>query len=205
MIKTVLRSGLRSGAEMIDPGLKQRIDSYVKTKFDAEHKKICDASQMTLAKFSRRGIGNSAYSTYADERHVREYGERVRALVLKKAEIMIEAYELYDAPLDDSIVEEARMQRDMAVGAISGSVRGQMHLEVMRNARHSEQAKAIAQGFRQQLTNNAHYVVNEVICMVEQKRVMQAKKREPTLSISLGDNGRVNIGSVDNSRNEVKG
>jgi hypothetical protein len=189
---------------MLDPALKQRIDSYVKTKFDAEHKKICDASQMTLANFPRFGIGNSAYSTYADERHIREYDERVKALVLKNAEIMIEAYELYDAPLDDSIVEEARMQRDMAVGAISSSVADQMHLEVMRNARHSEQAKAIAQGFKQQLTNHAHYVVNEVICMVEQKRVTRSKTQEPILSINMGDNGRVNIGSIDNSRNEVK-
>jgi hypothetical protein len=159
---------------------------------------------MTLANFPRFGIGNSAYSTYADQRHIREYGERVKALVLKKAEIMIEAYELYDAPLDDSIVEEARMQRDMAVGAISGSVAGQLGLEVMRGVRHSEQAKAIAQNFKRQLAIDSHYVVNEIICMVEHKRVMQSKERQPTFSISLGDNGRVNIGSVDNSRNEVK-
>ncbi len=190
---------------MMDPALKQKIETYVTTKFNAEQQNIYEDARLKAAELPRLGVGNAAYSTYADDRHIRIQSECTKALVLKRAEIHIEADEIYDVTLDSAIVEDARMLRDMVVAGRSSAVAGQLDLEVMRNVKGNEHSKAIAESFKRQLTIQTHNVVGEVFCMVEKARVAQSKKRESLPNITVqGDNARVNINSVDASHNESK-
>jgi hypothetical protein len=185
---------------------KQKIDTYVTTKFNAEQQKIYEDARLKAAALPRLGVGNSGYSKFADDRHLHIQAECVRALVLKKVEIHIEAYELYDAIPDDAIIADARMLREMVVAGRSSAVAGELNLEVMRHVRGGEHAKAIAENVRRQLTNQTQYVMNEVICIVEKARVMRSKKRESLPSITVqGPNARVHINSIDASRNDAKG
>jgi hypothetical protein len=187
------------------PELKQKVNSYLTTKFNAEQQKLYEYARLKAAALPRFGIGNAAYSEFSDGRHVRIQAECVRALVLKRAEIHLEAYELYDVSPDDAIVADAQMLLETIVASRSNSVAGQLSLEVMRNVRGSEQSKAIGRSFKQQLTIQTQYTINEVICLVEKARVMHSKKQEVPSSIMVqGANARININSVDISQNEVK-
>jgi hypothetical protein len=190
----------------MEPELKQKVDSYLTTKFSAERQKLHEEARLKASALPRRGVGNSAYSEFSDERHVRIQAESVRALVLKRAEIHLEAYELYDVAPDEAIVADARMLLEAIVAARSSAVAGQLSLEVMRNVRGSEHSKAIGTNFKRQLTIQTQYTINEVICLMEKARVMHSKRREVPPSITIqGANARVNINSVDTSHNEVKG
>ena len=186
--------------------LKQKIENYLTTKYNAEQQRIRDDTRAKASALPRLGVGNSAYSEFSDDRHMRIQSECVRALVLRRAEIHIEAYELYDVTPDDAIVADAKMLLDMTVGGRSSAVSGQLGLEVMRHVRGSEHAAAIGQNFNRQLAIQTQYILNEVTCMVEKARLMRSKKQESLPNITMtGPNARININSVDLSRNDVKG
>lgn len=190
----------------MEPELKQKVDSYLTSKFKAEQQKLYEEARLKASALPPRGVGNSGYSEFSDERHVRIQAECVRALVLKRAEIHLEAYELYDVAPDEAIVADARMLLETIVAARSSAVAGQLSLEVMCNVRGSEHGKAIGASFKRQLTIQTQYTINEVVCLVEKARVMHSKRREVPSSITIqGANTRVNINSVDASHNEVKG
>lgn len=184
--------------------LKQRIDKYVTDKYTVEQQKIQTASQDKMSELPQLGKGNSAYSVYLDERHIRLFSERVNALALAMGNIMIDAYEIYGAPLDNQIVEEVRKVRDCAVGAISSGCANQMKMEVGWHRRHVGQGDAITASFRRQLTGQTQYVDREVACLIEERKVIPKHRRNETIGLinMNGPNQRVVFGT-DQSLNKV--
>jgi hypothetical protein len=186
--------------------VKQKIENYLTTKYSAEQENIREDARLKAAALPRLGVGNAGYSKFADDRHIRIQSECVRKLVLRRTEIHLEAYELYDAAPNDAIVSDAKMLLDMTVASRSSAVTSELSLEAMRRRRVGGHGAAISGNFKRQLTIQTHSVLNEVSCMVEKARVLHSKKRDTLPSIAVqGPNARVNINSVDNSRNDAKG
>jgi len=189
----------------MNSGVKQKIENYLTTKYNTEQEKIREEARLKAAALPRLVVGNAGYSKFADDRHIRIQSECVRALVLRRTEIHLEAYELYDIAPDDAIVTDAKMLRDMTVAGRSSAVAGELRMEAMRTRRVGGHGAAISENFKRQLTVRTHSVMNEVSCMVEKARVMRSKKQNTLPNITVqGPNARVNINTVDNSQNEVK-
>ena len=186
------------------PELKQKIDAYVASGYRAEQQKIHDATQGKMDALPQLGRGNAAYSKYADERFVRLYAERAKTCALAMANIMVDAHEIYGVPLDGAILVAATRVRDETVAGMCGSVVGELQLKAMRTrSNNGEHDKAIAAGFKRQLTLQTHHVVDEISCLIEQRKVApKYGKRETGVQVFQqgATNPKVVIG-IDQSTN----
>jgi hypothetical protein len=186
----------------MEPELKQKIEKYVTDSYTVEQPKIRAEFEEKMAALPRLGKGNSAYSVYADERHVHLYIEMVNSWARAMGNIRMKAYEIYGAPLDHAIVTEVKNVRDCGVGAVSGSVDFQMKLEVMRRVRDQGQSDAIAVGFRRRLTTGTQYVDREISCLIEERKAMP-KQGHSVGAINMNAPGQRVVFGDDHSNNSL--
>jgi pyrimidine deaminase RibD-like protein len=173
---------------MMDTALQQRIDRYADNAFKAQYQTIVEKSNQEMKALTPMGQGNSAYSQHADDRYIRLYAQRISNTVLAKAEALMDAYEIYGAPLDDRILTIVTGFKDESVAGMASGVKGQLSLEVMRINRPQQQASMIGEQFHRRITRHTSHVLGQVFCQIEQRKIdPKFKKREPTPAVIRED------------------
>jgi hypothetical protein len=186
----------------MQPELKHKIDSYAKNAFAAAFKKISDQTskkrEQVHANLARRGVANSGVG----HRDLLEIDAgSIKESVLAKAEGLIGGYELNGVPLDDSIVKEVTDYYHTAISARATAMEHQAALTAMRTGRQN-----VINGIRQNLEIMTQGIINEVLCLVEERKVVPKIKPPQVghnITLNAGHNARVNVDSVDQSVNTV--
>jgi hypothetical protein len=171
----------------MDAALPPNIDRYARNAFNAEYQKIVEASDREMQALPTRGQGNSAYSTYADDRYIRLHVQRIRDLVLAKASTLLDAYEIYGTPLDGRILMVVAKFKNETLAGMTAAAKGQLSLVAARTSRNPQQASMIGEEFQRRLTRDTNHVLGEVDCMLEERKVNpKFKKQEPTVLVAEG-------------------
>lgn len=120
-------------------------------------------------------------------------GWRTQQLLQARIDAWLEAYELYDLKLGDT-----------AVGEIVDEVMALKTRLIMNSTRTLNREDNItAQGFGQLVESHVHIFPARIHLQIERRRMAQ-KKTEARVAIHLhGHNSRINVNSVDNSKNSV--
>ena len=151
----------------MDDALKRKIADYADKACAAAHHTSTQQTALkiaeTKARFASRGIilsGNTVHEV------ARLQGEHINTVVQTKADSLLDAYELYGAEIDDSILAAATELRATlldSVGAYSAS-------GLPPGVPAFEQ-------FRPLLETNTGAILNTIACQIEQRKVIPKLKR----------------------------
>src|SRR5439155_12060391 len=118
-----------------------------------------------------------AHSSVMNERITRLHSEQIAATVRAKANALLEAYELYGAPIDDaayeSIIEEVCIFHETLVKARSSTARNEAAMHAVRTGSHDPGGAARAQKFGRDIDRFSTPILNEIACEIERKRYMK--------------------------------
>jgi hypothetical protein len=183
----------------MEPELKQKIDTYANNYFTAAIGRINDETnkkrQQEIHKAAQRGFAGSAYTGL-----LQIDADAIKTSVLAKAEGLISGYELNGVPLDDYILRDVTGYYYTAISARAGAMEHQAALTALRTGGHN-----IVSGVKQNLERMTQGVINEVVCLVEERKIVpKFKSQQPHITVhNTGHNSRANFNSVDNSNNKV--
>jgi hypothetical protein len=136
--------------------------------------------------------------------------DTLKAHVIARAEALMEAYELYGAPLEESILTEARettaIQIEHAVNALAANPK----LYVLASGRTQEQLREYIRG---QVIARTGGFLNELVCDFERRKIIPKITKDSGKSAAgnitnniyhlSGAGSRVNINSTDQSVNYI--
>lgn len=164
----------------MDAAPRQNIARYAANAFKVECRRIVDESNQKMKALPPVGQGNSAYSPYSDDRHIRIYIQRVHDLVMAKAGTLMDAYELYGTPLDGHILTAATKFMNETLAGMTAAAKGQLSVVAARTSRNQQHASMIGEAFEQRLACDTRYVLNDVSCRIEQRKANpEFRKQQP--------------------------
>jgi hypothetical protein len=185
--------------QVMQPELKQKIDTYANNHFTAAIGRINEEAnkkrQQEIYKAAKRGFAGSAHTSL-----LQIDADSIKESVLAKAEGLISGYELNGVPLDDYIVKDVTGYYYTAISARAGAMEHQAALTALRTGGHN-----FVSGVKQNLERMTQGVINEVVCLVEERKMVpKFKSQQHHITVhNTGHNSRANFNSVDTSNNNV--
>lgn len=186
--------------------LKKKIRKYADNAYLAVSTKIENTARKALeevdADLARRNVSNSGFG-YRQKLDVE--AERIRQFTLAHAEALISGYEINAAPLDEDIIKDITSLYWTALHGVANGMRGEIDFLASRTGTSGQDAANFGNSIKQNLELKTHGLLNEVQCLIEQRRVMpKYKAKETAGNITItGHNARLNYNSTDNSVNSV--
>jgi hypothetical protein len=183
----------------MEPELKQKVDAYANNHFAAAIGKINEEAnkkrQQEIYKAAKRGFAGSAHTGL-----LQIDADSIKESVLAKAEGLISGYELNGIPLDDYIIRDVTGYYYTAISARAGAMEHQAALTALRTGGHN-----FVSGVKQNLERMTQGVINEVACLVEERKMVpKFKSQQPHIMVNnMGHNTRANFNSVDHSVNNL--
>jgi hypothetical protein len=192
---------------IMEPELKLKIDRYANNWFAAEFRRISDEAnkkrEQVHADLARRGVVNSGFG----RRDLLQIdADRIKASVMAKAEGLISGYELNGMPLDDEIIKQVTDYYHTAKSAAANAMKSMVQGDIQRTGSNPRSAEHFINGIKQNLEIMTQGIMNEVVCLVEERKVVPKFKPQQighNITLNAGHNARVNLNSVDQSVNMV--
>ncbi len=119
----------------------------------------------------------------------------------------MDAYELYSVPFDEAaILKDVEDMREVLIHATSSNAKQRNDLMAQRTGRANPSSRIRYENFERQLTLKTEAIKSELVCQIEQRRVMPKMKKPETginITYHLQDNARLNFQSTDESVNTI--
>ncbi|SRR6266567_6028772 len=181
----------------MDGELKQKILRYADTAYAAAyHTSLLETTRRIAELTALRTSKGSILSGGTVVETAKLHGEHINTVVQAKADALLDAYELYGAEIDDSILIETSEMRWRLIDAISAN----------------EKSAGLPPGMpvfnllREQLVTNTGAITNTIECQIERRKLVPKLRQTGSVQNVYhlhGHNSRVNIQSTDNSTNKV--
>jgi pyrimidine deaminase RibD-like protein len=151
----------------MDEALKQKIDNYADKAYAAAHHTSTQQTALKIAeskaRLASRGVILSGATVHEIARH---QGEHINTVVQAKAEGLLDAYELYGAEIDDSILATAPVLRAALLDSIGAYPASGLPPGV-----------PAFEHFRPLLETNTGAILNTIACQIEQRKVIPKLRR----------------------------
>ena len=192
----------------MDPEAKQKIDKYVNNAFTAAQHMENDAVQLEIANAREKmSVSGNLFGSAMDHEMIRIHSDKINRLLRIRGDALLDAYEIYNVPFDEAaILKDVEGIRRTLIAATSSGARGQDSLSALRTGRSDPSGGMRYENFERQLTIKSQSIASELICQIEQRRVVPKMKKPETginITYHLRDNARLNIQSTDQSVNTV--
>lgn len=183
----------------MDGELKQKILAYADKAYAAAYHNSLQEAHEETEEYKRRAAARGTILSGATVQEIAKIqGQQIVRIVRAKAEGLLDAFELYGADIDDSILQQATELLGDMVSAISNAI------SIL------PPSAPTGDMFRRLLYVNTGPILDTLSCEIEKRKLMP--KLRPGSSVVQhvhheyhlhGDNTRVNLQSTDNSVNVV--
>jgi pyrimidine deaminase RibD-like protein len=175
----------------LDDELERKIVNYADKAYAAAFHDIDQKAMVEIAnvkeQLASKGLASSSVMV---RQMARVHGERVNALVQAKADALLDAYELYGAEFDGSILEQAVELRSKVIAEINDNP-----LFVPPNG--------TSQLFLSFLTANTAAIINSISCQLEQRKVMPKFKKTESHANNVDEDRRFALMAIEEARKSV--
>lgn len=177
--------------------LKQKIASYADNAYAAASHDINQKTRLDIAQV-KEGLASKglAVSSVMVREMARVQAKRVNAVVQAKADSLLDAYELYGAEFDGSILEEAATLRSSLISQTCNNPSFVL-------------PTGTSQFFSSLLNTNTDAILKTIACQIEQRKVMpKFKKPESYATISpisgrVDEDRRFALMAIDEARKSI--
>jgi pyrimidine deaminase RibD-like protein len=152
----------------MDPELKQKVLKYADTAYAAVyHTSLQRAAQEIAATTNNLASSGKILSGETIVKVAKIQGDHINTVVQAKADALLDAYELYCAEIDNSILIEANQLRWALIDAIS----------------QNYQTASLPPGvpafemFKPQLVTNTGAIINSIECQIERRKLIPKLKK----------------------------
>jgi hypothetical protein len=193
---STMPNDIKSFAELAFRTRRQNIDDEYQQELDAE-----------IAKLASHGIGASSSAREATELRLKT--DKLAKMILAKAEVLIEAYQSHRTPIDErEILSQINSLSVQSAGGMVSGYKGQAALRGTRTGRQDLTLPAKAQSFERTLMRRCHAAQTEAKLLVKKAKLAEGQPAAPPTQVHNeyhlhGANSRVNVGSTDQSVNNV--
>lgn len=159
---------------IVNPRVPEEVRNYAEMAYAAAQGKIEQAHDVKVAALREQmGAKDISYSN-ADSEAARVYAERVRALLLARADSLIEGYELHDK-LDDhaakAILADVFSLHDAMMESTRRTLIADAKTMAWRSRSSSAAAVANAEELSRQVFARSRSILSEIGCEIERRRV----------------------------------
>ncbi len=146
----------------MDAELKLKIRKYADMAFGAAHHNSLQQTTLEVAEVKARLASRGIILSGGTVQEIAKIqGDHINTIVQAKADALLDAYELYGAEIDDSILEEATALLCTSIDAISNIPSSGLPPGV-----------PASEMFRPLLLMNTGAIVNTIACQIEQRKLM---------------------------------
>lgn len=184
----------------MDDELKQRIAGYADKAYAAAYLNSLQQTSLKIADAKARLASKGVILSGATVQEIANLqGEHINTVVQAKADALLDAYELYGAEIDASILEEATALRGNLVDAISAGP----------SSSGLPPGVPASQMFRPLLEMKAGAIINMIACQIEQRKVKPKFKREESqanasaISANVEEDRRFSLMAIEEARKSV--
>lgn len=183
----------------MDEELKQRIANYADRAYAAAYHNSLQQAALKITEAKARLASRGVILSGATVHEIAGLqGEHINTVVQARADALLDAYELYGAEIDHSILEEATTLRDTLLEAISTNPSSGLPPGV-----------PASEMFRPLLETNTGSIINMIACQIEQRKVIpKFKKTEyeansSAMASNVDEDRRFALMAIEEARKSV--